>query len=74
MLCDLKLFPPVHASMVGVAQDPHFSSATRGIELCRHLVDFHEHALHYVLGLPDVAKDLQRDMEYQTVVAIKQHS
>src|SRR5260370_26658459 len=39
---DLQLFSTVHASMIGVAQDPHFSSAARRVELCRHFVDFHE--------------------------------
>src|SRR5229473_4236257 len=61
---DLQLLPPVHASMVGVAQHPHFSSAARRIELCRHLVDFHENVLHHVFRFTDIVNYFQSDMEH----------
>src|SRR5713101_4958748 len=53
----LELFPPVHASMIGVAQHPHFSSAARRVELCRHFVDFHENVLHHVFRFTDIVND-----------------
>src|SRR5579863_4086048 len=59
---DLQLPPSVHASMIGVAQDPHFSSAPRRIELCRHFVDFHENVLHHVFGFADIVEYFQSDM------------
>src|SRR5260370_15185031 len=68
---DLQLLSPVHASMISVAQDPHFSSAARRIELCRHFVDFHENVLHHVCRFAYVVKYFQSDMEHQTMIAIK---
>ena len=68
---DLQLLSPVHASMVGIAQDPHFSSAARRIELCRHFVDFHESILHHVFCFTDIVNYFQSDMEHQAMVTIK---
>src|SRR5260370_28749937 len=67
----LELLPPVHASVIGVAQDPHFSSAAHRVKLCHHFVDFHENVLHYVFRFADIVQYFQSDMTHESMVTIK---
>src|SRR5258708_18016594 len=53
------------------SQDPRLSTAARGVELYRQLVNFHENDLHDVFCFADVVEDFQRDVEDKAVIAIE---
>ncbi len=65
-MSDLRFLTPVHASMVGVAHNPHSSSGALHIELWRHPVDFHENVLHHFFPSTDGVKGFPSDMERQS--------
>src|ERR1700723_2032920 len=69
----LKINAPIHAAVVCVLHQPHFSSATRRVELCRRFVNFEEDNLRDIFRLTEVTQNLEGDTHNQAVIAVEQY-
>src|SRR5580698_1640379 len=58
--------------MIGVLENPHFSSAFGGVKLCHRPENFQENALHDVFGFSGIADDFESNAEDKAVVAVEQ--
>ena len=52
------MLAPIDAAVMGASQDPRLSTAARGVELYRQLVNFHENDLHDVFRFTDVLRKM----------------